>query len=634
MPASKLAGYEKAYYRDHGPRYEDSADMEPASQPLYAGQAQVPRLPVPPLEHTMELLVRSVEPHVTPEELAETKRKVAAFMSGLGPELQKRLLAHKEAHPNTSWFAEWWNRAAYLGYRDSIVWNVTYYLQFKDEFPAGMLRPTRRAARFLLHALTYRDLVVSGNLAPDMKGKTPMSNSQHKYLYNACRMPGPNQMDFVRTYAPDLYGHIVVMRKNRVYAIDVLDPATGKALTLNEIQAQLDRVVAMADRLGTDPHPVGILTADNRDVWYNNREMLVNGLSPEMCKQNAGVLECIESAILAICLDDTAPVTRKDTGHQLLHSDGCNRFWDKPAQVVFFENGKGGFVGEHAMMDGLTTTRMVNFCLDKLFEDSEETISGACPKSVQAALPEPTPLTFALDQRCKAAIAQSRQTFEDTLRDKELSVLMFYGYGKNLIKSFKVSPDAYAQLAIQYTYYRTFGTVRGTYESTQTRSFLHGRTEVTRSVSNESKAFCEAMTAGAPLKECYDKLVAATKYHSSFSGKAGKGMGVDRHLFGLKMMLKEGESAEIFSDIGTQRSSTWALSTSGLVGENMDNWGFGEVVPHGIGVGYGVLANRLRFTFSSRHKWVDTLTANMEQSLLEMQQLCQLFATPPPRSKL
>ena len=54
----------------------------------------------------------------------------------------------------------------------------------------------------------------------------------------------------------------------------------------------------------------------------------------------------------------------------------------------------------------------------------------------------------------------------------------YTGYGKGLIKKFKMSPDAYAQMAIQLAYYRLKGTVRATYESAQTRKYLAGRTEV------------------------------------------------------------------------------------------------------------------------------------------------------------
>ena len=65
----------------------------------------------------------------------------------------------------------------------------------------------------------------------------------------------------------------------------------------------------------------------------------------------------------------------------------------------------------------------------------------------------------------------------------------------------------------------------------------------------------------------------------------------------------------------------------------MDGWGFGEVVPDGIGIGYQVQNERLRFTITSRHRWVDRIAANLEQALLEMRALCEKH-TPKDMAKL
>lgn len=180
-------------------------------------------------------------------------------------------------------------------------------------------------------------------------------------------------------------------------------------------------------------------------------------------------------------------------------------------------------------------------------------------------------------------------------------------------------------MAIQLAYRKTFGYCRGTYESTQTRTYLHGRTEVTRSVSKQSEAFCDAMTNGlAGPVERYDALQKACQQHSAFTGKSSKGLGLDRHLLGLKYLLKQGEPVPaLYSDPAFTRSGTWALSTSGLAGEKMDGWGFGEVVPDGLGIGYSVQQDRLRYTVSSRHKWADRMCANLEAALLEMGALCK-----------
>ncbi len=69
----------------------------------------------------------------------------------------------------------------------------------------------------------------------------------------------------------------------------------------------------------------------------------------------------------------------------------------------------------------------------------------------------------------------------------------YEGYGKNLIKKFKASPDAWAQLVKQLAFYKMYNRPGVTYESAQTRRYQLGRTEVIRSASSEAKAWAEAM---------------------------------------------------------------------------------------------------------------------------------------------
>lgn len=72
-------------------------------------------------------------------------------------------------------------------------------------------------------------------------------------------------------------------------------------------------------------------------------------------------------------------------------------------------------------------------------------------------------------------------------------MLHYEGYGKDLMKKCKVSPDAWAQLVKQLAFYKMFHRPGVTYESCQTRKYQLGRTEVIRSASSESKAWAEAM---------------------------------------------------------------------------------------------------------------------------------------------
>ena len=82
-------------------------------------------------------------------------------------------------------------------------------------------------------------------------------------------------------------------------------------------------------------------------------------------------------------------------------------------------------------------------------------------------------------------------------------------------------------------------------------------------------------------------LLAAAKKHVERAKAAGSGEGIDRHLLGLKKVLKDGEEMpDIFKDELVGRSSYWKLSTSAVFSKHFGPYGWGEVVPDGFGVAY------------------------------------------------
>jgi carnitine O-acetyltransferase len=65
---------------------------------------------------------------------------------------------------------------------------------------------------------------------------------------------------------------------------------------------------------------------------------------------------------------------------------------------------------------------------------------------------------------------------------------------------------------------------------------------------------------------------------------ASDGRGVDRHLFGLKKSLKEGEEVPaIFQDPAFSYSSSWFVSSSQLSSEYYNGYGWSQVIPEGWG---------------------------------------------------
>ena len=194
-------------------------------------------------------------------------------------------------------------------------------------------------------------------------------------------------------------------------------------------------------------------------------------------------------------------------------------------------------------------------------------------------------------------------------------------------------------MALQLAYYRMTGQQRATYEPAQMRKYLHGRTACVRSVSTPCVAWVQAMTTGPtqPSMQKLSMLKAAAQAHVQYAAEAGAGRDVDRLMFGMSLLAKEHEKA-FFRDPSYALSKHWAISTSHLTHEQFDNWGWGEVVPDGVGVAYmikqrGIYVN-VAAVRSEQRNWPARLCHLMAEALDEMRDLCMQAAAAAPASKL
>lgn len=137
-------------------------------------------------------------------------------------------------------------------------------------------------------------------------------------------------------------------------------------------------------------------------------------------------------------------------------------------------------------------------------------------------------------------------------------------------------------------------------------------------------------------------FILAVQRHVQYSTWATDGQGVDRHLFGLKKMLKEGEPLpEIYSDPAFGRSNHWELSTSQLSSRYLDGWGYGEgefhiyiyifyiscflfvsfsftVVPDGYGLSYSIGDDYILWTITSMKKNTADLKNHLAKAAFEV----------------
>ncbi|KAL8672464.1 MAG: hypothetical protein Q9168_003067 [Polycauliona sp. 1 TL-2023] len=587
--------------------------------PMLRFEDSLPRLPVPTLEETSKRYLKSVRPLLNQAEYKNTQKAVEEFVRpcGIGEELQKRLQARREDPKHRNWIYEWWNDAAYLSYKDPVVPYVSYFYSHRDD--RRRRDPAKRAAALTGAILRFKEDVDNGTLEPEYMKKLPISMEQNQWLFNTCRIPGKDR-DYPVKYRHEDHPYFVVIRKNQFYK--VLYKINGQQLNAAELETQFRRILTIAE-----PAPaVGALTSQNRRVWFGARGRLI-GANPA----NATVLETIQASAFVVCLDDASPVTLEERAHQYWHGDGQNRWYDKPLQFVVNDNGTSGFLGEHSMMDGTPTHRLNDYINMLIFANKLDLTDS----SVRSDLPEPLPLKFHLDQPTLSAIHRARQDFDSLIAQHDLRVQAYQGYGKNLIKKFKASPDAYVQMIIQLAYHKMYKVNRPTYESAAVRRFQQGRTETCRSVSSESVAFCSAMAdPDVTPDQCIELFRKAVEAHVKYITDASDGKGVDRHLFGLKKCLEEGEEVPgIFNDRAYTYSSTWYLSTSQLSSEFFNGYGWSQVVDEGWGIAYMINENSIQFNIVSKGLGSERMSFYLNEAAGDLRDLL-LPTTEQPKPKL
>ncbi|EMR61693.1 putative carnitine acetyl transferase protein [Eutypa lata UCREL1] len=592
--------------------------------PMLRFQESLPRLPVPTLEETAARYVKSLHPLLSAAEYDASKKAVEEFVrpGGVGRRLQEKLVARREDPAVRNWIYEWWNDAAYLSYRDPVVPYVSYFYSHRDD--RRRRDPAKRAAALARAALEFKAQVDAGTLEPEYMRKLPICMDSYQWMFNACRVPA-RPADHPVKYDPaeQKHKHILAVRKNQFFKIP--HEVDGKQLNASELEAQFARVYELATAQRAPA--VGALTSENRDVWTDARQVLLDA-SPK----NAAALEAVESASFVVCLDDAAPVTLEERARQYWHGDGQNRWYDKPLQFVVNDNGTSGFLGEHSMMDGTPTHRLNDYVNEVIFGNKLADLSDP---AVRSNLADPAPVTFEVTAEVQAEIDRATRDFGAVIGQHELAVQAYQGYGKGLIKKFRTSPDAYVQLVIQLAYHKMHGRNRPTYESAATRRFQLGRTETCRSVSDDSVAFCSAMADSAAADsdriELFRKAAAA---HIEYISAASEGKGVDRHLFGLKRLLEPGEDLPaIYKDPAYGYSTSWFLSTSQLSSEYFNGYGWSQVIDQGFGIAYMINENSLNFNIVSKGLGCQKMSHYLREAADDIRDLL-LPTLEAPKAKL
>lgn len=194
---------------------------------------------------------------------------------------------------------------------------------------------------------------------------------------------------------------------------------------------------------------------------------------------------------------------------------GRNRWYDKSVSIFVESTSRAGGMGEHSPCDGLVVGAMMNHSLSESIDPRQfrhDNIPDEAVAEINSCTPEFERLDWVVDDDMEKKCAEAERHARQISDDSDASLLWFKDFGAQWVKdigklthssqsnisyaavSGKLSPDAFAQLAMQLAWHKVQGYFTATYETATTQMFLRGRTETIRSFSFESWLFVKAMT--------------------------------------------------------------------------------------------------------------------------------------------
>ncbi|CAG9856114.1 unnamed protein product [Phyllotreta striolata] len=598
---------------------------------LYSYQGSLPRLPLPDVHDTMQRYLRSVRALLDDGQYKRMEKLASEFENGIGKKLQRYLIL--KSWWSTNYVSDWWEEYVYLRGRSPLMINSNFY-----GIDAVLLHPTKnqaaRAASTIYSLLVFRRLVERQELEPILvQGLVPLCSWQYERIFNTTRIPGKECDKIVHLLDSN---HIVVYHRGRYFKVIIYN---RRILMPCEIERQIEQILCNESEPLPGEEKLAALTAGDRTHWGTVRAQLFNkGV-------NKTSLDTIERAAFMVTLEDNVPYEYdpKDPskldkyGRHLLHGKGYDRWFDKSFTLCISSNGRIGFNAEHSWADAAVMSHVWEYVVTAETWETRYNEEGNTVGSSDMVPPAPIRLNWELKLEAQEAIQKSVQVASDLINDVDLRIFVHDHYGKGFMKTCKISPDAYIQMALQLAYYRDAGKFCLTYEATMTRLYREGRTETLRPVSVESVAFVKAMEdKNSSPEERIALLRAACNRHQSSCQDAMCGRGIDRHLFCLYVVSKYLEVDSPF--LKEVLSEPWRLSTSQTPHGQTTRLdlkkhpkcisaggGFGPVADDGYGVSYIIAGEDLLFFHISHKKSCPTTNCHrfakkIEQALADMKQ--------------
>ncbi len=498
-------------------------------------QDSLPKLPIPPLNLTLQRYLLSQRPLLSDKEFDGTAVAVKAFAEGVGPLLDQELRENDEANPGTS-YVNGLRRDMYLSNRRPLVFTDNVGFIVADWKEDNMALAAARATRTLIEF--FKDLKEE-TLAPEVfavKGvKIPLDMSQFKYLFQTTRVPG-TKSDSIK-FSP-LAKNILVLVRGHMYSFPGVDDDWKIFPTSVYLQAFNSILQDCPKEMGEG---VGALTALPRKRWAADRDYL------SRMGGNAKLLEQVDSALTLVCLDEDFIHEEgrivESMENVIVGTEPANRWFDKSLALIVSKNGHLGVNMEHSHIDGLAVKRLFHYMRER---------KGIFPTYKTQDQLQPLPikrLEFTLDEMLHEEIVKARLYFKLEKKSVTFSHLQMHTFGRDRLIHHGLSPDGFLHVAFQAANHRMEGGHPGGVVSGKgvacTARFLHGRTESVNTGTLETRAFVEAFNRAhsdeslwADRPKLLFLLHRSCLKHKELVTQAQGGHGWDRHLFALRHLCQ------------------------------------------------------------------------------------------------
>jgi carnitine O-acetyltransferase len=590
----------------------------------FGAQPELPRLPIPSLDETMNKFLKHLQALQEEEEREEAQEVVLEFMKEDGPKLQKILLEYDcegtKSGELGSYVEHFWNES-YLAPDSSVVLNLNPFFVLEDgPDPKIAKDPIRRAASLCFASVKMASMLKSEKVKPDTFRGKPLCMDQFKALFSTARVPSRHSKDSINVYEES--NHVAVMCKSQIYYFQVLWPDGDVAVDEGDLIDILTAIQRNASGIGpveSARSALGVLTSLSRSEWALAREEMIHASS-----KNEESLQIVDSALFVLVLDDYIPKTEHDMAANMLHGSYelktgdtysdcqvgscCNRWYDK-LQIIVCGDGTAGINFEHSAIDGHTALRFVSDVYAETVISFAQSITklvaahDVIPNVIIATVKRaaltldnegrttldvfPKRVAFELPKNVLKRIFYAETALGDQICSSDTRVVEFKEYGKLFIVGNKLSPDSFIQMSMMLAYYKLYGRIVCAYEPVMTKSFFHGRTEAMRPATVEAKQLCEVFCcASATPTEKLAALTNASRVHSSFVKDCLQGKGVDRHLFALKCIAERANMPlpPFFQSAPWKLLNHTILSTSNCGNPALRLFGFGPAVADGLGI--------------------------------------------------